>query len=172
MQTDTTTAIETNWRLAPSTLSLYAEKLIIRIILRHDGLKKNFGKHSWDNDGALPLGLPEEIRDEPDTRQIIRTLLEARWQEIRHKEDDETSFFVQAEKNIDFITARLSFNETEIALFRLAVYLRGEKALREIFDRYNMRDFNQCNHFIANFLDLSPNNVFCALKNNSKLYLY
>ena len=143
MQTDTTTAIETNWRLEPSSLSLYAEKLIIRIILRHDGLTKNFGKHSWDNDVALPLGLPEEIRDEPDTRQIIRTLLEARWQEIRHKEDDETSFFAQAEKNIAFIAARLSFNETEIALFRLAVYFRGEKALREIFDRYNMRDFNQ-----------------------------
>jgi hypothetical protein len=98
MQTDTTTAIETNWRLASSTLSLYAEKLIIRIILRHDGLKKNFGKHSWDNDVALPLGLPEEIRDEPDTRQIIRTLLEARWQEIRHKEDDETSFLSRPKK--------------------------------------------------------------------------
>ena len=160
MQTDTTTAIETNWRLEPSSLSLYAEKLIIRIILQHDGLRKNFGQHSWDEDVALPLGLPEKLRDEPDMQQIVRTLLEARWQEIRHKEDDETSFFVQAEKNIDFITARLSFNETEIALFRLAVYLR------------NLRDFNQCNHFIANFLDLSPNNVFCALKNNSKLYLY
>ena len=172
MQTDTTTTTETNWRLEPSTLSLYAEKLIIRIILQHDGLRKNFGQHSWDEDVALPLGLPEKLRDEPDMQQIVRTLLEARWQEIRHKEDDETSFFVQAEKNIDFITARLSFNETEIALFRLAVYLRGEKALREIFDRYNMRDFNRCNHFIADFLDLSPNNVFCALKNNSKLYLY
>lgn len=172
MQTDTTTTTETNWRLEPSTLSLYAEKLIIRIILQHDGLRKNFGQHSWDEDVALPLGLPEKLRDEPDMQQIVRALLEARWQEIRHKEDDETSFFVQAEKNIDFITARLSFNETEIALFRLAVYLRGEKALREIFDRYNMRDFNRCNHFIADFLDLSPNNVFCALKNNSKLYLY
>lgn len=172
MQTDTTTTAATNWRLAPSSLSLYAEKLIIRIILQHDGLRKNFGQHSWDEDVALPLGLPEKLRDEPDMQQIVRTLLEARWQEIRHKEDDETSFFVQAEKNIDFITARLSFNETEIALFRLAVYLRGEKALREIFDRYNMRDFNRCNHFIADFLDLSPNNVFCALKNNSKLYLY
>ena len=172
MQTDTTTTAATNWRLEPSSLSLYAEKLIIRIILQHDGLRKNFGQHSWDEDVALPLGLPEKLRDEPDMQQIVRTLLEARWQEIRHKEDDETSFFVQAEKNIDFITARLSFNETEIALFRLAVYLRGEKALREIFDRYNMRDFNRCNHFIADFLDLSPNNVFCALKNNSKLYLY
>ena len=172
MQTDTTTTAATNWRLEPSSLSLYAEKLIIRIILQHDGLRKNFGQHSWDEDVALPLGLPEKLRDEPDMQQIVRTLLEARWQEIRHKEDDETSFFVQAEKNIDFITARLSFNETEIALFRLAVYLRGEKALREIFDRYNMRDFNRCNHFIAYFLDLSPNNVFCALKNNSKLYLY
>ncbi len=172
MQTDTTTTTATNWRLEPSSLSLYAEKLIIRIILQHDGLRKNFGQHSWDEDVALPLGLPEKLRDEPDMQQIVRTLLEARGQEIRHKEDDETSFFVQAEKNIDFITARLSFNETEIALFRLAVYLRGEKALREIFDRYNMRDFNRCNHFIADFLDLSPNNVFCALKNNSKLYLY
>ena len=169
MQTDTTTTTATNWRLEPSSLSLYAEKLIIRIILQHDGLRKNFGQHSWDEDVALPLGLPEKLRDEPDMQQIVRTLLEARWQEIRHKEDDETSFFVQAEKNIDFITARLSFNETEIALFRLAVYLRGEKALREIFDRYNMRDFNRCNYFIADFLDLSPNNVFCALKQKAKL---
>jgi len=172
MQTDTTTIAETTWHLQPSTLSLYAEKLIIRIILQHDGLRKNFGQHSWDEDVALPLGLPEALRDEPNMQQIIRTLLEARWQEIRHKEDDETSFFAQAEKNIAFITARLSFNETEIALFRLAVYFRGEKALREVLDRYNMRDFNRCNHFIADFLDLSPNKVFCALKNNSKLYLY
>ena len=172
MQTDTTTTTETNWRLEPSTLSLYAEKLIIRMILRHDGLKSTFRPNYWDEDVALPLGLPEELQGEPDMQQIVRTLLEARWQEIRHKEEDETSFFTQAEKNIAFIAARLSFNETEIALFRLAVYLHDEKALRELCNNYNMRDFHRCYHFMADILDLPPKNVFHALKNKAKLYKY
>mgnify|MGYP000073399011 CR=1 FL=1 len=135
MQTDTTTTAATNWRLEPSSLSLYAEKLIIRIILQHDGLRKNFGQHSWDEDVALPLGLPEKLRDEPDMQQIVRTLLEARWQEIRHKEDDETSFFVQAEKILTLLLHVSVLMKLKLPYFAWqSIYVAKKHCVRYLID--------------------------------------
>ena len=73
--------------LNPPQVSLYAEKIMLRILFEYDGMRKFLCNHRvWVSDKiAQDLGIPLEWEDEDDAKVIqarIRQLLSARYREI------------------------------------------------------------------------------------------
>ena len=162
----------TEYRLNPATVSLYSEKLMLKTLLQYGTLPKLFGDRGWDDDVALPLGLPESLEYEDNAKQTVRALLKARWNEICNLTSDTSEYFFQAERNIVFLSDTLGLDAVEIALLRLAIYLRGERTLYETLRMFGHMDFQRCYRRIAELLDLPANAVLRAMKPNAKLYAY
>ena len=121
------------FKLNPSLVSLYTEKLMLQLLLEHQGFIKVFHEDVWRYDNiAAALGLPSKMEICDDFRTKVKKLLQARNKTLPKL----TALFVNEnpiiQKNIDNLTKLLSLNAAEQALFRLSVQLRLDDPFKKI----------------------------------------
>lgn len=161
----------THFTLNPPAVSLYAEQMMLRLLLEHKLPRCFLNSSNWDNDITQPLGLPDELEDHPAQQRIARKLLSARWQQIKNLPAQDPDFAL-AYRNIAFLARRLGLSEAEQTMLRFAVHMNREDALRETARLFRV-DFNIVCRFISDLCGASRHSVRAALhKNRSKLYQY
>lgn len=101
-----------HFTLNPPTVSLYAEQMMLRLLLEHKLPRCFLNSSNWDNDITQPLGLPDELEDHPAQQRIARKLLSARWQQIKNLPAQDPDFAL-AYRNIAFLVCRLGLSEAE-----------------------------------------------------------
>ena len=124
---------DVTYQLNPPKVSLYAEKLMFKLLFEHNLFSKIFTESGWkDDDIAFSLGLPEELENLEGSKTIIRELFTARAKQIARRKVSVPKNLTQAYQNLARLSEFVGFNETEYELLRFALHLRNDKALSEL----------------------------------------
>jgi len=146
------------FKLNPSLVSPYTEKLMLQLLLEHRGFSEVFHEDVWRYDNiAAALGLPGEMERCDDFRAKVKKLLQARNKTLPKLTAlcvNENSIIQQ---NIDKLTQLLSLNTAEQTVFRLAIQKSNLAELGEV---------------LSNLFDLPKSDIISALKDKGKLLGY
>lgn len=157
------------FKLNPSLVSPYTEKLMLQLLLEHQGFTEVFHEDVWRYDNiAAALGLPSEMEGSDDFRATVKKLLEARNKTLPKL----TALCVNEnpiiQQNIDNLTKLLSLNAAEQALFRLSVQLRLDdpfKKLSKVLPKSNLAKLSEV---LSNLFGLQKSDIISALKDRGK----
>ncbi len=159
------------YQLNPPSVNLYCEKLMLSLLFQQGLFSKLFSRNNWDDDIALPLGLPEELEDNHNMRPISRQLLHARWKNISQQLEYKGAHEL-AEHNLAFIQQYFHLSEAEADLLRFAVYLHSNNPLRELLYKLRRMNFLGICNVLSSLLNLSVQAVREALGRKGKLFTY
>ncbi|MGX3022038.1 AAA family ATPase [Ursidibacter sp. B-7004-1] len=153
-------------------VTLYAESLMLEILCEHNYMKKMLD--DWrDENIRNGLGLPEELQSrEPEDQDIIKELLTGRWASIQSQTTENSVQFETAYRNLDKLAQIIGLNENEKAVFRLALHLRAESPLKELFECLPKKDLNATVDFFSTLLKIPRKTLFPILSKKGKLLSY
>ncbi|MGX2970029.1 AAA family ATPase [Ursidibacter sp. B-7004-1] len=153
-------------------VTLYAESLMLEILCEHNYMKKMLD--DWrDENIRNGLGLPEELQSrEPEDQDIIKELLTGRWASIQSQTIENSVQFETAYRNLNKLAQIIGLNENEKAVFRLALHLRAESPLKEIFEYLPKKDLNATVDFFSTLLKIPRKTLFPILSKKGKLLSY
>ncbi|OOS01858.1 serine/threonine protein phosphatase [[Haemophilus] felis] len=161
------------YQLTPPTVSLYAERLMLKVLFEYNGFSSFLGDRGWQrNDVARALGLPSKLEDDENFRSITKALLAERFEQVKSFKMGANQGFDVAYQNIENITKYLELNETEKQILQFSFHLRAEEALKELFDCLPKLDLSRAVLFLAKLFDIDPKKIRNALHKNSKLFSY
>lgn len=160
-------------QLNPPTVSLYTEQLMLKILLKENGLKKFLQRNGYrDDDIAMALGLPEESAFEEDMYVNVQKLLQRRYKQIEQLTFTADEHWQQAYQNLAKIQKYLGLSEIESQLLRFSLHIDGEPILESTLDLLGNMDMNKACAIMANLLNLNKSAVVSALKKQGKLKAY
>ena len=161
------------FKLNPSLVSPYTEKLMLQLLLEHRGFSEVFHEDVWRYDNiAAALGLPSEMERCDDFRAKVKKLLQARNKTLPKLTAlcvNENSIIQQ---NIDKLTQLLSLNTAEQTVFRLAIQFRLDEALKELSGALPKSNLAELGEVLSNLFDLPKLDIISALKDKGKLLGY
>lgn len=161
------------FKLNPPSVSPYTEKLMLQLLLEYRGFAEVFHEDVWRYDNiAAALGLPSEIERCDDFRAKVKKLLQARNKTLPKL----TALCVNdnpiIQQNIDKLTQLLSLNTAEQTVFRLAIQLRLDEALKELSGALPKSNLAELGEVLSNLFDLPKSDIISALKDKGKLLGY
>ncbi|MDO5055629.1 MAG: ATP-binding protein [Pasteurella oralis] len=160
------------YQLNPSQVSLYTERLILKILFEHQGFNHFLSAHHWQDDSvANALGLPSELDGKENYKAIVKELLKNRMAELSFS-DEIPDNVQQMYQNLEKITELLALNLAEQKIFQLAIHIRSERVLERAFSFFPKIDINRAIAIVSSLLDLELSTVRKALNKNGKLFLY
>ena len=161
------------FKLNPSLVSPYTEKLMLQLLLEYRGFAEVFNENVWHYDNiAAALGLPSEMECCDDFRSKVKKLLQARNKTLPKL----TALCVNEnpiiQQNIDTLTQLLSLNTTEQTLFRLSVQLRLDEPLKKLSEALPKSNLVGVSELLSNLFGLPKSDIISALKDKGKLLGY
>ena len=161
------------FKLNPSLVSPYTEKLMLQLLLEYRGFAEVFHENNWRYDNiAEALGLPSEMENCDNFREKVKKLLQARNKTLPKL----TALCVNEnpiiQQNIDTLTQLLSLNTTEQMLFHLSVQLRLDEPLKKLSEALPKSNLAELGEVLSNLFDLPKSDIISALKDKGKLLGY
>ena len=162
--------------LNPPQVSLYAEKIMLRILFEYDGMRKFLCNHRvWVSDKiAQDLGIPLEWEDEDDAKVIqvrIRQLLSARYREITETPLPATlAGWETAYTNLTVLADNLQLNTAETEILRMALHMNTEKAMEQTCRYISEINYRNIITILSELLNLSRDAIRLALHSQGKLF--
>lgn len=161
------------YKLNPPAVSLYTERMMLKVLFEHKGLEAIFEESRWKSDEvANALGLPNKLEREEDLPEWVTKLLKPRYKELQKMTVFVDEDCQQAEENLAQLTQFLSLNESETALLRLSLHIKMESDLEDVFNYFPRKSLAQAADVLAALLDLPRDAVRACLKKSSKLFQY
>lgn len=167
-------------KLNPPTVSLYTEKLILKVLLEHNVINKFIRESSYRDDNlAASLGLPEE--DDPvyfakdsgiSFKLAINKALKKRYAEIQNLPLDIPDNFIIAYQNIAKIQKYLDLTAEETQILQFSMHLQAEKSLENTLDYLGNVDLNTACSVVASLLNVAKSKVISAVKKSANLMSY
>lgn len=132
------TAAKKEYKLNPPTVSLYTEKMMLKVLFEHKGLETLFEESRWKSDEvARALGLPNKLEKEENLPEIVVQLLKPRYKTLQKMTALSDENWQQAEENLLQLAQLLSLNEAEVGILRLSLHLKLEKDFEEVFNYFS-----------------------------------
>lgn len=162
--------------LNPPQVSLYAEKIMLRILFEYDGMRKFLCNHRvWVSDKiAQDLGIPLEWEDEEDAKAIqarIRQLLSARHRQLIDTPLPTTiAGWETAYTNLTVLAENLQLNAAETEILRMALHMNAEKAMEQTFRYVSEVNYRNIISILSELLNLPRDAVRLALHSQGKLF--
>lgn len=172
-------------KLNKPTVSLYTEKLILKILFEHNQINKLIRRNDYySDDVAHCLGLPEddvlldklENENDGNSRSLFRAtatqLLKKRYKEIKALECVIPENLQIAYENLSRIQRYLDLTKEELAILQLSMHIRAENELESTLDFLGNTDLNNACRLLALLLELPKHNVISAVSKSNKLRSY
>ncbi len=164
--------MSSEYNLNPPTVSLFSEKLLLKILCEHNGFNHFFRSHGWSDDTlAYALGLNNEW-DNQESISSVKLLLQKRYQEIKKCPFSVPSELEIAYQNINKLTQYIELNEVEKAIFTLVFHLKHEEIIENGFNFLGSVNITSAIGWISKLCSLDKSAVKLALAKNQKLKTY
>lgn len=160
------------YQLNPPTLSLYAEKIALKILCENNGFNQFFHSNGWNSDRlALALGLKSEWDNLESIPHIKKAFLK-RYQEIKSLSVTMLPEWEIAYQNIDRLAEYIELNDTEKEILTLAFHIQNESIFNLIFDLLDNVSPYMLVQWLSKLLDLDIRETKLALHKNQKIKKY
>lgn len=174
------------YQLTEPTVSLYAEKMMHKILNDKANFSSFFRHNNWqDDDVASALGFPDELgsnehllNSKPDFKKTVKALLKQRFTEIEtlslddQNLDNQNEFIQQAYRNQQFIADLLELEPVEQEIFRFAFHLKFEPNFLSLLEYTGRKNFSQTLQYLSTLFPFSFSELKMALKKQGKLFQY
>lgn len=161
------------YNLNPPTVSLYTEKMMLKVLFEHKGLETLFEESRWKSDEvARALGLSNKLEKEENLPEIVVQLLKPRYKTLQKMTALSDENWQQAEENLVQLAQLLSLNEAEVSVLRLSLHLKLENDFEEVFNYFSPKSLAQTVDFLAKLLVFPRDILRSVLKKSGKLFQY
>lgn len=161
------------YELNSPTVSLYTERMMLKVLFEQKGLEAIFEESRWKSDEvASGLGLPNKLEREENLPELVKKLLKPRYKKLAKMTALSDKDWQQAEENLAKLVQFLSLNASEIALLRLSLHLKMESSLEDVFNYFPRKSLAQSADILSELLNLPRVAVRSCLKKSSKLFQY
>ncbi|WP_232516782.1 AAA family ATPase [Ursidibacter maritimus] len=164
---------EQMYKLTAPTVSLYAEKMMLKVLFEHRGLEAIFQESRWkSNEVASALGLPSKLEREENLPELVKQLLLPRYKKLKKTTVFSDKDWLQTEENLAKLAQILSLNAPEVEVLRFSLHLKIESGFEDVFNYFSQKNLAQSTDILAELLNLPRESVRSSLKKSSKLFQY